>query len=67
LQVEALKRELPVPLHDAHKSDVFVVGMIALEAASLKRLHSVYDYESGTIIQSEIDHALENLSTSYSR
>lgn len=45
--MESLKEGLHKPKHDKHKTDVFVIGIIMIEIATLLDLNPCFDYDHG--------------------
>ena len=54
-------------MHDLYKTDLFTLGMIVLETCTLETCEDLYNYESGYIIQEELDNRLEYAATQYSK
>ncbi|KRX08501.1 Protein kinase-like domain [Pseudocohnilembus persalinus] len=66
-QVLGLKNDVQKPLHDVYKSDIFTVGMIALQMCTLQDLENVYDYKNGEIYHNTVQSLLIQVKNQYNK
>ncbi|KRX07582.1 Protein kinase-like domain [Pseudocohnilembus persalinus] len=61
----ALRKGEEHPIHNKEKTDVFMLGMIMLQIASLSNVDSCYDYIHGTLFLDKIQQKLEVVKAKY--
>ncbi|EAR99464.1 protein kinase (macronuclear) [Tetrahymena thermophila SB210] len=64
-QVHGLERHIETPIHDQQKSDVFCIGMVILEAASLLSADSCFDYYHAWVLEDKIQDRLNEIKSKY--
>lgn len=53
-------------MYDPFKADIFAVGMIMLECASLRKAEDYYDYDNFKVRMRDIQHTIYELRKKYS-
>ena len=54
------------PNYDLNKSDVFSIGLTALQMATLDSLQDIYDYSSYSLNMDKLDSHIYDMKKSYS-
>jgi hypothetical protein len=63
--IKGLERNVENPIHDAQKSDVFCVGMVLLEAATLLSADSCFDFYHCWVLDDKIQDRLNDIKIKY--
>ena len=58
------KREI-APKVDCYRADVYSMGMIILQAATLKDINNCYNYANGVMNQTEINKKIDKVKQRY--
>ena len=66
LLMKSLQKQEIKPKHDPYKSDVFSLGMVLLNAATLQSCDRLYEWDNFTIDQREVDQRINALDNKYS-
>lgn len=64
--LEAIKKKQNEPLQDRFRADVFSLGMVLLEAATLKKSSSIYDWNNYTMNLNSFSNRLLEVKNRYS-
>lgn len=64
--MKALKEENPKPIHNQYKSDVYSLGCVMIELATMSRLCTAFDYHKAVIDEQEILNRLSIIRARYS-
>ncbi|CAD8104041.1 unnamed protein product [Paramecium primaurelia] len=65
-QLQFLKQKVLRPTYDMNKSDVFSIGLTALQMATLKSINDIYDYSHYLINTEKLDTYIREMKTLYS-
>ncbi|CAD8203004.1 unnamed protein product [Paramecium pentaurelia] len=65
-QLQFLKQKVLRPTYDMNKSDVFSIGLTALQMATLKSINDIYDYPHYLINTEKLDSYIREMKTLYS-
>ncbi|CAD8190972.1 unnamed protein product [Paramecium octaurelia] len=65
-QLQFLKQKVLRPTYDMNKSDVFSIGLTALQMTTLKSINDIYDYPHYLINTEKLDTYIREMKTLYS-
>ncbi|CAD8178930.1 unnamed protein product [Paramecium octaurelia] len=65
-QLQFLKQKVLRPTYDLNKSDVFSIGLTALQMAILKNINDIYDYTHYLLSTEKLDAYIREMKTLYS-
>ena len=63
--IKSLGKDLMQPLHNPYKSDIFTLGMIVLQMATLENCDDCYDFSNFSLKYDEINKKLGSLKNKY--